>query len=77
MYDKKDDAELFEKGAELVFENNQVENEILKTNKDKCTVCTIGDLKSEGKPTPMVVYGRNGAKVHPHQYIKFNNSIYS
>ena len=67
---KNDDNDIFEKETKLVFDDNQVASEVLKTSRDKCSICKIGDLKPEGKPTPMVVYGRNGAKVHPHQYTR-------
>ena len=70
---KNDDNDIFEKETKLVFDDNQVANEVLKTSRDKCSICKIGDLKPEGKPTPMVVYGRNGAKVHPHQYTRYGS----
>ena len=32
----------------------------------------MGELKEDGKPTKMVVYGRNGANIIPHQYKRCN-----
>ena len=58
---KNDDNDIFEKETKLVFDDNQVANEVLKTSRDKCSICKIGDLKPEGKPTPMVP--RNGGMV--------------
>ena len=63
-------VEIFEKETKLEFENNQVVNNVLKTTKLQCSICKVGDLKPEGKPTPIVVYGRDGANVHPHQYTR-------
>ena len=67
---KNDDNDIFEKETKLVFDDKQVASEVLKTSREKCSICKIGDLKPEGKPTAMVVYGRNGAKVHPHQFTR-------
>ena len=53
---KNDDVDIFEKETKLVFDDNQVASEVLKTSRDKCSICKIGDLKPEGKPNPMVVY---------------------
>ena len=63
-------VEVFDNEKQIVFENNQVVEEMLMTTKQKCSICKIGDLKPEGTPTPMIVYGRNGTKVHPHQYTR-------
>ena len=63
-------VEVFDNEKQIVFENNQVAEEMLMTTKQKCSICKIGDLKPEGTPTPMIVYGRNGTKVHPHQYTR-------
>ena len=65
-------GDIFENDTKVQFDNNQVTNEILQSTKEKCTICMIGDLRPDGKPTPMVVYGRDGAKVHPHQYKRCN-----
>ena len=54
----------------LLFEDDQVNQEVIKTTKLRCSICNVGDLKPEEKPTPIVVYGRDGAKVHPHQYTR-------
>ena len=56
----------------LEFSEDQVTKEILKTTKQKCSICKVGDLRPEGKPTQMVVYGRNGVTIHPHQYTRCN-----
>ena len=72
MNDQKHDGdfEIFENEKKLTFENNQVVNNVIKTTKLQCSICKVGDLKPEGKPTPIVVYGRDGATVHPHQYTR-------
>ena len=41
-------------------------SEVLQTNKIRCSICNVGELKEDGKPTKMVVYGRNGANIIPH-----------
>ena len=42
---KNDDVDIFEKETKLVFDDNQVASEVLKTSRDKCSICKIGDLK--------------------------------
>ena len=64
------DVGIFDDNPGYTFEPEQVTNKTLVTSKSICSVCKIGMLKPEGKPTYMIVYGRNGAKVYPHQYTR-------
>ena len=52
--------------------NDEATGDLLTCRYSKCTVCGVGDLRPDGKPTPMIVYGRNGPKVHPYQYVRCN-----
>ena len=65
-------GDIFNTGPTLEFCEDQVVHDVLKTTKVKCSICKFGELRTEGKPTQMVVYGRNGVTIHPHQYTRCN-----
>ena len=55
--------EIFETGDKVEFDESQIKDQILKSTKDKCSVCKFGDLKPHGKPTPLIVYTREGGAI--------------
>ena len=67
---------LFEIDSKLEFESDQISNEfVIKTTKVKCSVCKLGDLRPDGKQTPMIIYGREGVRILPHQYMRCNYRV--
>ena len=67
---------LFEIDSKLEFESDQISNEfVIKTTKVKCSVCKLGDLRPDGKQTLMIIYGREGVRILPHQYMRCNYRV--
>ena len=64
--------EIFETETNVEFDESQVNDQILKTTKIKCSICNFGDLRADGKPTPMILYTREGVKIIQHQYMRCN-----
>ena len=70
------EPDLFGTGFKIQFSEDQILNEaVLKTTKLKCSICKIGDLRPDGKQTPMIVYGREGVRILPHQYMRCNHRV--
>ena len=64
--------EIFDVGKTIEFNVSQVSDKVLKSTKSKCSVCNSGDVRAEGKPTPMILYTREGVKIIKHQYMRCN-----
>ena len=64
--------EIFDVGKTIEFNASQVSDKVLKSTKSKCSVCNSGDVRAEGKPTPMILYTREGVKIIKHQYMRCN-----
>jgi hypothetical protein len=70
------EPDIFNKRIDVAFSEDQILKEnVLKTTKIKCSICKIGDIRADGKPTPMIVYGREGVQVLPHQYMRCNYRV--
>ena len=70
------ETNLFENYTKIEFADDQIDkSDIIESTKLKCSVCKFGDLRPDGKPTSMVVYGRDGARVLPHQYKRCNYRV--
>ena len=72
------EPDIFEKRINVAFNEDQIVKEnVLQSTKMKCSICKIGDNRPDGKPTPMIVYGREGVKVLQHQYMRCTTAEYS
>jgi hypothetical protein len=67
------EPDIFEKESKRDFAKDEISNEkVLRSTKLRCSICKIGDLRPYGKPTQMIVYGRDGVEILPHQYMRCN-----
>ena len=67
------EPDIFENESKRAFDEGEISKErVLKSTKLKCSICKIGDLRPDGKQTQMIVYGRDGVHIIPHQYKRCN-----
>ena len=45
---------------------------LLESKKTKCAMCKVGDLRTEGSPTVVILYTRNGVTLSRSQYKRCN-----
>ena len=71
------DPDIFESSdPKIEFAENQIEkSKVLMSTKLKCSICKFGDLRPDGKLTSMIVYGRDGVSILPHQYLRCNYRV--
>ena len=73
QYSAVPDGDIFETDTKIEFAEDQITKETaLISTKGKCSVCKLGELRSERKPTAMIVYSREGVRIVPHQYMRCN-----
>ena len=65
-------GELVDTDENIEFGEHQIKDEALRSTKRMCSVCKFGELRPSGKPTPLIVYTRDGVRIMKHQYMRCN-----